>query len=499
MGSVLDLVDQTFFRLGQAAGVGQSVWVYNRPVDIAGLRQFHQHLQRGRLARRIERSPLPFGRHRWVSPRDQHELGIATPRPREEFDAWLNEQANIPLDAEHGPGWHLAVLPFTDGGAGVSLIVTHCLTDGIGGCLAVVEAACGYDHTISWPAAGSRPRWRALREDARQTVRDIPEIRRALKSAVAAARSVKRNRRSAGSAAAASSKAPSKALSKLPPPIAGADELITLPTATAFLDGDEWDDRAQSLGGTSNTLLAGVAARLAQRVGRVAADGSVALAIPVNERTAADDTRANAVTMVDITVDAAPATIDLREIRAATKQALIHHREVPDERRTLLPLVPLIPQRLIKRMVGVATGGATNVVVASNIGAAPAAANRPDGTDADYIALLSRYPGVTKAMIHQLGGLLVVHSARVHHQVFVSVLAYQLRRPNSNDDLRRDLSSALSDFALTATTGWGCPEPVSVGAVGVPTAREQVDAIADQTNSYDPYALAAQSTNRKGP
>ena len=87
MSNVLDLVDQTFFRLEQAAGVGQGVWVYNRPVYIDGLRQFHQHLQRGRLSRRVERSPLPFGRHRWVSPSDQPELEIATPRPREEFDA----------------------------------------------------------------------------------------------------------------------------------------------------------------------------------------------------------------------------------------------------------------------------------------------------------------------------------------------------------------------------------------------------------------------------
>ena len=85
---------------------------------------------------------MPFGRHRWVSPSDPSDLEIvATPRPREEFDAWLNEQAAIPLDAEHGPGWHLAVLPFTDGGAGVSLVVSHCLADGLGGCLAVAEAA----------------------------------------------------------------------------------------------------------------------------------------------------------------------------------------------------------------------------------------------------------------------------------------------------------------------------------------------------------------------
>jgi len=448
MDNVMDLVDQTFFRLGRAAGVGQNVWVYDRAVDIDGLRRFHQHLQQGRLARRIERSPLRFGRHRWVAPSDRDELEIATPRPREEFDAWLREQADIPLDAEHGPGWHLAVLPFTDGGAGVSFVITHCLTDGIGGCLALVEAACGYDHPINLPAAGSRPRGRALREDVRQTARDIPAIRRALSAAVATARSARRERRSAGSAVAAS--APRSAAA----PIAGADEIITLPTAAFFLDADEWDARAQSLGGTSNTLLAGVAARLAQRVGRVSVDGSVALALPVNERTA-DDTRANAVTMVDITVDPAPATTDLREFRAATKQALIRHQEIPDERRTLLPLVPLLPERLIKQMVGVATGGATNVVVASNIGAAPPAANRPDGTDADYVALLSRYPGLTRAMVDQLGGLMVVHSATVHRQVFISVLAYQPGRLTSNDDLRQHVSSVLNDFSLAASTGWG--------------------------------------------
>src|SRR5829696_5468127 len=448
MSNVLDLVDQIAFvgeRATGATNLLQCVWVYNRAVDLDGLRRFHQHLQRGRLSRRIERSPLPFGRHRWVSPSGQSELEVAaTPRPREEFDAWLSEQANTPLDAEHGPGWHLAVLPFTDGGAGVSLVASHCLTDGVGLCEAVADAAGGYDNAIKWPAAGSRRRWRAVREDARQTVRDMPSVGRAV---VAAAQFVRRNGAGAGSA------------TPPPAPFPGVDELITLPTATIFVDADEWDARADALGGTSNTLLAGLAARLAERVGRVAADGSVTLAMPVNERTA-DDTRANAVAMVDFTVDPAPATTDLREIRAATKQALISHRAGPDERQALLPLVPLLPQRLTKRMASVATGGVTNVVVSSNLGAAPPAVNRPDGTDADHVARLSRYPEVTKAMMHPLGGLLVVHSARVHQQVFVSVLAYQPDRPNSNDDLRQDLSSALSDFSLTATPGWGCPQPV---------------------------------------
>ena len=74
MSNVLDLVDQTAFlgeRATKATNLLQVVWVYNGAIDIDGLRDFHRHLQQGRLSRRIERSPLPFGRHRWVSPSDQ--------------------------------------------------------------------------------------------------------------------------------------------------------------------------------------------------------------------------------------------------------------------------------------------------------------------------------------------------------------------------------------------------------------------------------------------
>jgi hypothetical protein len=477
MSNILDLFDQTYFSLERAAGVTcalQCVWVYNRAIDIEGLRRFHRHLQRGRLSRRIERSPLPFGRHRWVSPSGQPDLEVVdTPCARDEFDTWLGEQANTPLDAEHGPGWHLAVLPFTDGGAGVSLVISHCLTDGVGLCEALTEAACGRHNSINWPAAASRRRWHALCEDAGQTVRDIPGIGRAV---VAGARMAWRHRDRAGSA------------TSLPTaPTGGADELISLSTATIFLNADEWDACARSRGGTSNTLLAGLAARLAQRVGRVTADGSATPSIPVNERTAGD-TRANAITNVDITIDPAPAATDLREIRAATKQALIRHQEVPDERWALLPLVPLLPQRLVRRLVGVATGGTTNVV-SSNLGAVNPDANRPDGTDADYFAMKSLYPGVTTAIMQRTGGVLALLSGRSHRQVFVSVLAYHPDRPNSNDVLRQDLSSVLREFSLTARTGW--PRPVSVAGARIPTTSDWVDAIAGQADSPEPCGLTA--------
>jgi hypothetical protein len=437
MGNVLDLFDQTMFDLGRATGATsqvQCVWVYNRPVDIDGLRQFHDHLQRGRLARRIERSPLPFGRHRWISPDGSSDMEIvASARPREEFDAWLNEQANTPLDCEHGPGWHLAAYPFTDGGAGVSLVISHCLTDGVGLCEALADAAFGRDDPISWPAAASRRRWQALREDARQTARDTPAIGRAV---VAAARLARRSRGGAGAATPLTTRSPA-----LP---AGADEPVMLPMATILVDADEWDARAHALGGTSNALLVGLSARLAQRVGRVSADGSVIVRMPVNER-AAGDTRANAVSGVAITVNAAPATTDLREIRAAVKQVLIRHREVPDEQRAMLAIVPLLPKRLV-RVASSATS-----VDSSNLGVVNPAASRPDGTDAEYFAVKVLYPGVTKAMMHRLGGLQVLVSGRARGQVFVSVTAYQPGRPTSNDGLRQDLSSALNDFSLTGT------------------------------------------------
>lgn len=447
MDNVLDLVDHTFFRVERAAEVTnviQCVWVYDRALDVEGLRQFHRHLQRGRLARRIERSPLPFGRHRWVSPSAQTDLEIVeTARPRAEFDSWLNEQTNLPLDAEYGPGWHLAVLPFTEGGAGVSLAASHCLTDAVGLCQALADAAHGRDNTINWPAAGSRRRWQALREDARQTARDIPGIGRA---AVAAAQFLRCNSGSAG---------PTET------PTAVTDENVTLPAATVFVDADEWDARADSLGGTGNTLFLALAARFAQRVGRVAADGTVAMTMAINARTDGD-TRANAITNVDFVVDPAPATTDLRGIRAATKQALIRSQVEPDERWTLLPLVPLVPERLGKRWVGAATNSAATVG-SSNIGVVDPATNRPDGTTADHFAIRSLSARMTTGMMHQLGGMLSLLSGRMNGRVFVSVVAYDPAGLNSDEIVQQHISSVLHEFSLPSTMGWPCDEPV-VGA-----------------------------------
>jgi hypothetical protein len=445
MDNLLDLFDQTFFAGERATGITcvlQCVWMYDRPLDLAGLQEFHRNLQRSRLSRRIERSQLPFGRHRWVTPTEQSQLEVAAQRPRAEFDAWLGEQAATPLDGERGPGWHLAMLPFTDGGTGVSLVISHALTDGVGLCEALIDAVNGRPDPVAWPAARSRTRRQALRQDIRQMRRDLPAVRDAIRAATGAARTARQG--GGGSLSGATTRT------------AGSRERITIPTATVFLDADEWDHRAQSLGGTSNSLLEGFAARIAQKVGRTDADGSVVLVMPVNERTAGD-TRANAVANVDITVDAAPAVNDLSGIRSATKQALTARHDVPDERLALLPLSPLLPRWLIRRMVSLAARSATTT--ASNLGAIDPDAYRADGSTADFFAMKSYGPGTSKAIMHRTGGILAVAMARVGRRAFVSILGYQPGRLESNSDLRQVVADVVRDFTLSATFDWPSPAP----------------------------------------
>lgn len=443
MSNVLDVLDQTMFDVGQAVGGAsqlQCIWVYDRPIDIDGLRRFHVHLQRGRLSRCIERSPLPFGRHRWIAADRLPDLEIVeTARPREEFDDWLDEQINTPLDCEHGPGWRLAVLPFTDGGTGVSFVLSRFLTDGVGLSTALTDASLGRDDPISWPAAGSRGRWQAIREDAGQTLRDIPAMGRGV---VAAIRLVRRSRGGAGAATAPTGTPPA-----LPP---GSDRHVTHAMATVLVDADEWDARARELGGTSNSLLVGLAARLAQRAGRVAADGSVEVIMPVDER-AQGDTRANAIGNATVTVDPELATTDLRGIRAAVKQALIRHREGADNEMAVNAIVPLLPLRLLRASREATTVVTVNQVGSSNLRVVDPAVGRPDGTDAESFALRVLHLGVTEARMHRLGGIQSVLSGTVNGRVFISAIAYEPGRPNSNDGLKQELLSALKDFSITDT------------------------------------------------
>src|SRR5690242_21870297 len=111
----------------------QVVWIYEQGVDLDGVREFSRNLGQGLLGRRIEISPIPFARHRWVTHRGSTDIDMAeSPRPRTEVSDWADEHAQLPTDAEHGPGWRVGVLPLTDGATAVSLVLSHYLIDGFG-------------------------------------------------------------------------------------------------------------------------------------------------------------------------------------------------------------------------------------------------------------------------------------------------------------------------------------------------------------------------------
>jgi hypothetical protein len=225
-----------------------------------------------------------------------------------------------------------------------------------------------------------------------------------------------------------------------------ANDGVVAPAITIYVDLDDWDNRAKALGGTSNSLFAGFAAKLAERSGcRATGDGAVTLSFPVSDRTE-DDTRANALSFVIVSVDPEQATTDLRDIRGAISQALQTLRETPEELLQLLSLAPLTPKRVIRRLTDVAYGYTD--VGCSNIGDVDPAVGRPDGTDADHVFIRGVRQRFTRRSFERPRGILLV-SGRIGGQIFITVVAYQLDGKDSKRDLRELAAHTLSEFDLT--------------------------------------------------
>lgn len=421
---------------GQAA-VMQGLWIYDRPVDLDGLRTFHRRLNQGLLGRLIEPAVLPFGRHRWVSaPEVASNLHIATAvRPRAELFDWADEQVALPLDPEHGPGWRLGLQPFDDGSWVVSLVVSHCIADGSGTVMACVEAILGVTRDLGYPPPHAITRRRAVARDLRQFLRDLPEATRTLGRAVGVLR---RRRRDLAKPAPA-----------LPP--AAAQQLAHVPSASVFIDVPQWDQRAESLGGNSFSLVSGLAGRLAMNLGRVrAADGAVTLMIPVNERQDLENTGGNVVSIANVSCDPAIVTTDLTALRSAIKEGLRQAREVPDEMVELLPLIPFVPKRGFAKIADAAFGFSTDLPVScSNLGDMPAEFLKVDGTPAQYLCFRGVDREVSRENLDRRGGVLTLAAGRIAGKVVITVISYQPGADNSQGRLREIIANTLDEFQLS--------------------------------------------------
>ena len=212
----------------------------------------------------------------------------------------------------------------------------------------------------------------------------------------------------------------------------------------------EWDARAKSLGASSNSLVAGVACRLAVNVGRVHDDGTVTLRFLVTLRTEGD-TRGNALTSIDVTVDPTRAATDLGDMHVTITQAILAAMENSDDEFVApLPLAAMTPIRVARKLAGMAAGGASLPVTCSNVGDLSPAANRPDGTDADYAYMKNLEPDIRRSTLEAMGGQLLLGSARSRGRMSIFISAYLLGRPNTKDELRELVSRTFAEFDLTA-------------------------------------------------
>ncbi|MBB3606920.1 hypothetical protein FHT40_006616 [Mycolicibacterium sp. BK556] len=441
----LVLMDQAFYAGHHAAGqreVMQVGWVYQHPVDLEALQRFRDKLSQGMMGRLIERSPLPFGRWRWVTDPKPAELDIATtPRPRDELGDWFDERTQLPIDPESGPGWRISVVPLGDGSTAISLVLSHYVIDGIGAAVAVTQALLGLPVDLGYPPPRSRSRLQALVQDIRETAKDAPDVGRAV---LAGAREARRRQQDV---------VHSQAQASLPvaTPTRGADDIVIVPNIWIRLRLDDWNARAEALGGTASALAAAFTARLDRHMGRRHGDADdVRMLLTVNTRTM-DDARAVAVSFVRVGIDPTDAASDLTAARTAIKQALKDAKDTPDESAELVALTPFTPKRAWKHLMDYAVSDPEQPAVCSNLGDTGPAASRPDGTLCDGMFARGASQNVTRGWLERTGSQLhvFVGTSMEMNQVGVCVRGYQPGSVTTRAELRELAERTLTEFGLT--------------------------------------------------
>ncbi|UJL27485.1 hypothetical protein HZU38_21615 [Mycolicibacterium vanbaalenii] len=440
----LALLDQAFFEGHRAAGqkeVMQVGWVYQRDVDLDQLNQFRDNLAHGLMGRLIERSPLPIGRHRWVCDPRPPEIEIAgRARPRTELGDWFDECTQLPIDPESGPGWRISVLPLTDGSTAVSLVLSHYVIDGIGGAVAVTEAVWNIPRHLGYPLPRSRARVRALIQDAGETIRETPAVAAALRAAVKEAR----RRRHEGDRSA-----PSRPVAE---PARGTDDPVIAPSIWVRFKMDEWNARAEDLGGTHSTLAAAFTVKLDEHMGRRHGEiDGVPVLLTVNDRTTGDDARAIAVKFVRAHINPKGITGNLCEARTAVKDALKAAQESGDEAELLVPLTPFTPKRMWRQLADYARNDPEQPAVCSNLGDTGPAAIRPDGTLCDAAFARGASQHLTKRWLERIGSQAHVYygTAAEMNMVTIYVCAFHPDSVSTKAELRDLVAQVSAEFGLS--------------------------------------------------
>jgi hypothetical protein len=442
---VVPLSDQALYLAHTAAGheaVIQLIWLYRHPVDLDGLARFKSHLERGLLARLIRPSTLPIGRHHWVGvPPPDSDLAVGSePLSSGDLHAWADEQVQLPLDPARGPGWNLTVQPVADGSTVVSLVVSHCIADGMATVMAVCEAVRGKRRPLEYllhPGPQGRPT--ALAREARQLLRDSPATLRALARLVVSALQLPKLAR----------RPPAR---MAPSPVARAatqpDRVIALPSVSVSIPSSIWSARVKGLGVGHSTLLTAMAATLGARLGR-ARDGSVLVMFPVSLRSGSSDSGGNRVSIATLQVGIDGLSTSLKDVQRALSAKMRAARRRPSALEALLPLIPFVPRWLVAAGSNLAFGFSASLPVScSYIGTLPPDMLRIDGTDADVFTFRGVDRQLSQRRIERRGGVATLLSGFVRESLVLNFVAYQPDAVTDSAQLRTMAEQILAEHQL---------------------------------------------------
>jgi hypothetical protein len=134
-------------------------------------------------------------------------------------------------------------------------------------------------------------------------------------------------------------------------------------------------------------------------------------------------------------------------VRAGIKGALTALRTTPDESLQTLPLTPLTPKPVARRMAEMLFDEPS--VGGSNLGDIDPLVGRPDGTDADHLFARGVTQHMTRQLLERIHGQLTLASGRIGDRIFITLIGYDLEGRNSKPDLRELAAHTLAEFDLT--------------------------------------------------
>jgi len=435
----LSFADQAIYlahvSLGQHAVI-QVLWRYLRPVDIDALTRFRDNLAHGHLARLIRPALLPFGRHQWASapPPPPALTAAGPPLAPEAIQAWADAQVELPLDPVRGPAWLLTSQTFTDGSTVVSLVLSHCIADGLTTAIAVSEAARGERRPSIYPAlCSAHSAATLLAAEIQRMVRDAPATLRALRHL---ARTACHSRDTPKTQAAS------------PDVLAADDRTVVFPSAFIRVPTSVWDARARSCGASRLTLLTAMTAAFAEALGRVRSN-EVTLLIPVNQREGLSHTGGNDVALATLKVRIDEPRGRLHSLQRRLRAMLLQTRRKPNRLAALLPLVPFVPRHAFSAASHLALGALADLpVTCSNLGDLPRDMLQIDGAAADRMCFRGIDRSVARRAIEARGGVATLFAGGIPGFIALSFVAYQPGLVTEARHLRVLVERLLADYQL---------------------------------------------------